>query len=151
MEQQRRAVLADAKLEHLPDEDLVIASGVRGVQATVEVEKAYFGGNQKAVAARPVVPHPSHGGPQSPERPVGATSGIGAEIKAIGPSLPKPFLITDVVERLQKQGFDFGSRFPADAVRDALYLQVKSKQNPSFKIVEQGVAGKPSKFQYIGN
>ncbi len=77
------------------------------------------------------------------------SKGVTAKLRSIGPQLPRPFTVPDVVDFLAGAKFQFPqNRVPKEAVRDALYFMVKD--GDTYRIVEQGGAGKHSKYEYVG-
>lgn len=78
------------------------------------------------------------------------SKGVTAKLRAIGPKLPRPFTVPDVVEFLAGANFQFPpNRVPKEAVRDALYFMVKD--GDTYRVVEQGGAGKHGKYEYAGS
>jgi hypothetical protein len=78
-----------------------------------------------------------------------SSAGVTAKLRSIGPQLPRPFMVPDVVELLAGANFHFPpNRVPKEAVRDALYFMVKD--GDTYRVVEQGGAGKHGKYEFIG-
>jgi hypothetical protein len=78
------------------------------------------------------------------------SNGVTAKLRSIGPQLPRPFTVPDVVDLLAREEFRFPSnRVPKEAVRDALYFMVKDED--TYRVVEQGGAGKHGKYEFMVN
>jgi hypothetical protein len=76
------------------------------------------------------------------------SSGVTAKLRSIGPQLPRPFTVPDVVDFLAGANLQFPpNRVPKEAVRDALYFMVKD--NDTYRLVEQGGAGKHGKYEFV--
>jgi hypothetical protein len=93
--------------------------------------------------------------PQMPAMPTNGNGhhaqlpkGMTAAIRAIGPRLPKPFTIHDVVQLLTAEGFEF-TRNPIDMVRDTIYFVVR-EEGSKFKVIESGRGGRLSQYEYLG-
>lgn len=74
---------------------------------------------------------------------------ITAAVRELGPRLPKPFTVDDILKTLESDKFPFRREDHLDAVRDAIYFIVR-KPNSPYRIVEQGVAGSISKYEFTG-
>ncbi|MGH9512458.1 MAG: hypothetical protein ACRD2U_10020 [Terriglobales bacterium] len=69
-------------------------------------------------------------------------------LKFIADSLPKRFLVPEVVKTMQEGGFNFGKRNPVPAVRDSLYLLCRGEK-PIFRVAIKGEGGKPNTYERI--
>jgi hypothetical protein len=67
-------------------------------------------------------------------------------IRFISPSLPSRFTVDDIAQKMQQDGFDFGSREPRVAVRDAVYLLCRG-DSPIFRVATEGTGGKPNIYE----
>jgi hypothetical protein len=77
----------------------------------------------------------------------GLPSGATEAIRMLGPYLPRPFTIHDVIEQLDARGYKYARDKKADVVRDAIYFMMRGKNNP-FRVVKRGEHGALSTYEY---
>jgi hypothetical protein len=126
-EEQRRAKKIDALAILLKDPDLT------------DFVAKLTGETQHAAA-----PIPSRNGKRHRGK---VPDGVTSAIRNIGPELPHPFTVHDVVAGLTAKGFRF-KRKALEQVRDSLYFIVR-EEGSKFRVLEQGKAGKLSKYEYL--
>lgn len=74
-------------------------------------------------------------------------NGVRNAIRALAEKLPGRFTASEVLIRLQAQGFKFAGD-PKAGVRDALYVLSRGKKQV-FRIAEAGTGGRPNAYELV--
>jgi hypothetical protein len=87
---------------------------------------------------------------KQPRRAAGFRNGNGIQSAVAGLALPERFTVQTVLDQLRAGNFEFASKDPRGAVRDAVFaLSKEGSTNQRFKIVERPKGGQPNIYARI--